>query len=103
MLALFDDEGYLIDPRTWSERIASEIAENQLGMKLTEAHWTCIRYVRTYYEKWSSLPMVKTIRDEAKLTTDEFERLFKRGESSARGVLCKISGLPRNLCIAAGC
>jgi hypothetical protein len=47
--------------------------------------------------------MVKTIRDEAGLTADQFEQLFKRGISNARGILCKISGLPRNLCIAAGC
>lgn len=103
MSALFDDEGYLIDSKTWNEKVACEMAEKQLGMKLTEAHWTCIHIVRAYYEKWSSLPMVKTIRDEAKMTTDEFERLFKIGASNARGVLCKISGLPRNLCIAAGC
>ena len=103
MPALFDDEGFLIDSETWTEAVARDIAEKQFDMKLTETHWTCIRSVRTYYEKWSTLPMVKTIRDEAGLTADQFEQLFKRGTSNARGVLCKISGLPRNLCIAAGC
>jgi len=99
----FDDEGYLLNPRIWNEEIAKEIASNQFGIALTDAHWKCIRHVRSYHEKWSSLPMVKTIREEAGLTVDEFEGLFKRGMSSARGVLCKISGLPKVLCIAAGC
>lgn len=103
MSRLFDEEGYLLDAKTWSEDIAGEIAKKQFGIVPTEAHWACIRIARTYYEKWSSLPMVKTIREDAGLTTEEFERLFKRGTSSARGVLCKISGLPKMLCIAAGC
>ncbi len=103
MSRLFDDEGYMVDSRMWNEEIAGEIAKRQFGMELTEAHWTCIRIVRQYYEKWSSLPMVKTIRDDAGITAEKFESLFKRGTSSARGVLCKISGLPRLLCIAAGC
>jgi len=103
MSRLIDDEGYLLDSSTWNEEIAREIAKRQFGIELTEAHWTCIRIARAYYEKWSSLPMVKTIREEAGLTAEEFERLFRRGTSSARGVLCKISGLPKMLCIAAGC
>jgi len=103
MSMLFDDDGYLVDPKTWREEVAVEIAKKQFEIDLGEAHWRCIRITRTYYEKWSSLPMVKTIREEAGLTTDEFERLFKRGASSARGVLCKICGVPKMLCIAAGC
>jgi len=103
MSSLFDDEGYMVDSRMWNEEIAEEIAKRQFRIELTEAHWTCIRIVRQYYEKWSSLPMVKTIRDDAGITAEKFESLFKRGTSSARGVLCKISGLPRLLCIAAGC
>jgi len=101
--SLFDGEGYLIDPHIWNEEIAGEIAKRQFGIDLTEAHWTCIRIARQYYEKWSSLPMVKTIREEAEITAEQFESLFTRGASSARGVLCKISGLPRILCISAGC
>ncbi len=103
MPALLDDEGYLVDPKTWNEEIAREIAKKQFDVELAEAHWKCIRIVRAYYEKWSSLPMVKTIRDEGGLTADEFDQFFRKGASNARGVLCKISGLPKNLCIAAGC
>jgi tRNA 2-thiouridine synthesizing protein E len=103
MSDLLDGEGYLADPSMWNEEIAQEIAKRQFGIELTEAHWTCIRVVRKYYEKWSSLPMVKTIREEAGVDAQEFESLFRRGNSSARGVLCKISGLPRLLCISAGC
>jgi len=103
MSSPFDDEGYLVNPRIWNEEIAEEIAKKQFGIALTEVHWSCIHSVRKYYEKWLSLPMVKTIREEAEITVEEFEGLFKRGSSSARGVLCKISGLPKMLCIAAGC
>lgn len=100
---LYDDEGFLIDWNAWNEAIADEIAKKQFGIELTEGHWKCIRFVRDYYAKWSSLPMVKTLREAIGLTSEEFERLFKKGSSGARGVLCKICGLPKMLCIAAGC
>jgi tRNA 2-thiouridine synthesizing protein E len=100
---LYDDEGFLIDWNTWNEGIAGEIAKKQFSIDLTEKHWKCIRFVREYYAKWSSLPMVKTIRETSGLTSDEFEGLFKKGAAGARGVLCKICGLPKILCIAAGC
>ena len=98
-----DSEGFLLDSGAWNEGVADEIAKKQLGIELTEQHWKCIRFVRNYHDKWLSMPMVKTIREEAGLTSEEFEGLFKRGTSSGRGVLCKVCGLPKMLCIAAGC
>jgi tRNA 2-thiouridine synthesizing protein E len=102
-MSIVDDEGFLVDFNSWNEEIAKKMAESQFTIQLKEKHWACIGIVREYYKKWGSMPMVKTIRDEAKVTVEEFDDLFRREKSSARGVLCKISGLPRLLCIAAGC
>lgn len=98
-----DAEGFFVDFNSWNEERAEKLARDQFNIELAERHWICIRIVREYYGKWGSMPMVKTIRNEANVTVEEFDDLFRRQTSSARGVLCKISGLPRLLCIAAGC
>ena len=85
------------------KELAEKIAIEQFHIKLTEKHWTCIYFVREYYGKWEAMPMIKSIREISGLSVDEFELLFKAHKSSARGVLCKIAGLPRLLCISAGC
>jgi hypothetical protein len=47
--------------------------------------------------------MLKTIRDDFNLTSQEIDDFFKRGSSTARGVICKLAGLPKMLCISSGC
>ena len=103
MGTLLDQEGFVVDSKAWTEELAQKIASDQFNISLGDTQWRCIRFVREYYQKWGSMPMVKTIRDQAELSVEEFDRLFRHEPSSARGVLCKISGLPRLLCIAAGC
>ncbi len=100
---MLDDQGFVVDTGSWTKDLAKKIAKEQFSIELTEAHWACIEIVREYYEKWESIPMIKTIRERAKISIDEFDRLFKHDQGSSRGVLCKISGLPKLLCISAGC
>jgi TusE/DsrC/DsvC family sulfur relay protein len=103
MSSLLDEQGFLFSSSSWNRELAEKIAIEQIHINLTEKHWTCIYFVREYYGKWETMPMIKAIRENSGLTIDEFELLFKADQSSARGVLCKIAGLPRLLCISAGC
>ena len=100
---MLDDEGFVKAPDLWSDGLARKMAHDQFDMRLTEVHMQAIRFVRTYYLEWGTLPMVKTIREHLEISSDQLEDMFKRGKSSTRGVICKLSGLPRNLCIASGC
>jgi tRNA 2-thiouridine synthesizing protein E len=99
----FDEDGFLKDPNSWSSDIANAIAKKQFDIELTENHMRVINFVREYYFKWGAIPMVKAIRDAVGLSNVQLDELFKRGSSTARGVICKISGLPKLLCIASGC
>lgn len=40
-----DAEGYLLDPKDWSEDFAIALAERE-GLRLTPQHWCVIRYLR---------------------------------------------------------
>ena len=98
-----DDEGFLINPDLWTEELSRSMAKKQFYIILTDQHSKIILYIRDYYKKWETLPMLKTIRDEFGLTALEIDELFKRGNSTARGVICKLAGLPKMLCISSGC
>ncbi|NIM46095.1 MAG: TusE/DsrC/DsvC family sulfur relay protein [Nitrososphaeria archaeon] len=98
-----DEDGFIEDVDKWSEEAARFIAKEQFGIELEESHWNVIRFFRGYYEKWGTLPMIKTVRKETELSTEQLDQLFQRGESSTRGIICKISGLPKLLCLSAGC
>jgi len=98
-----DDEGFLINPDLWTENLSKSMAKTQFDITLTEQQLKIILYIRDYYKKWETLPMLKTIRDQFGLTTSEIDELFKRGNSTARGVICKLAGLPKMLCISSGC
>ena len=99
----FDDEGFLINANLWTKELSKSMAKTQFDITLTDQQTKIILYIRDYYKKWETLPMLKTIRDEFGLTTSEIDEQFKRGSSTARGVICKLAGLPKMLCIASGC
>jgi TusE/DsrC/DsvC family sulfur relay protein len=98
-----DDEGFLVDSSLWSEKLSREMAEKQFNIELTEKQLAVIIYMREYYKKWETLPILKTLRNEFNLDAEQIDELFKRGNSTARGVICKLAGLPKLLCIASGC
>jgi dissimilatory sulfite reductase related protein len=100
---ILDDEGFLINSDLWTEDLSKSLAKTQFGITLTDQQLKIIIYIRDYYKKWETLPMIKTIRDEFGLDVLEIDELFKRGSSTARGVICKLAGLPKMLCIASGC
>ena len=55
-----DDEGYLVDPDTWSEEIAKELALQE-HIELTEAHWDAIFFMRQYYAEHQVAPDVRHV------------------------------------------
>ena len=100
---MFDEAGFLKNLDLWNVGLAHKMAKDQFDIEMTDLHLQAISFVRTYYLEWGTLPMVKTIRKQLKVSSEQLNALFAREESSARGVICKISGLPKNLCIASGC
>jgi len=93
----------LIDPDLWTEELSKKMAEKQFNMVLTDLHMKIIRYMREYYKKWETLPILLTISKEFNLKSQVLDEMFKRGNSTSRGVICKLGGLPKMLCMASGC
>ena len=55
-----DDEGYLVDPSTWTEEIANEFA-SQENIQLTADHWDAIGFMRKWYDESQVAPDVRHV------------------------------------------
>jgi len=56
-----DDDGLLLDPRSWSEPLA-DIMANRIGItQLGDDHWRVIRALRRYYEQFGVAPAMINI------------------------------------------
>ena len=58
-----DEEGFVKIPSLWNDSLAKQMAEDQFNITLTDLHLQIIRFVREFYLKWESMPMMKTIKD----------------------------------------
>lgn len=101
-----DEEGYLIDPDDWNEKLAEELAfqqSKQDHVKLTEDHWGLIEYFRDYFQENKVHPsMHKLVMTLGKHHGRHFHdhkayekflyELFPHGPVAE---ICKIAGLPK--------
>lgn len=53
-----DDEGYLVDYGAWSEELAATL-ERQENIKLGDAQWVAIRFMRDFYQEHWGIPDVR--------------------------------------------
>jgi dissimilatory sulfite reductase related protein len=89
--ALFDEEGFLLDPDVWNETIAENIARSQGMSELNELHWQVIGFLRKYYMSMGKAPLNTELRKGAGLSLTQIERIFPGGiKFGAR----RIAGLP---------
>ena len=93
-----DDEGYLVDPADWNERVAEELAQRE-RIDLTDAHWTVIRFMRRYYEEHHIAPDARHaikhlagFRGPQDADRNDLFRLFPYGYVKQA---CKIAGMRR--------
>jgi len=92
---VMDDEGYLIDPAEWSEKIAETLAEKE-GITLTDEHWAVIQFMRDYWEEHQISPDVRwTTRFVTKTMGADRNRLFELFPYGYPGQACKIAGMKR--------
>lgn len=58
---LFDEDGFLVDPATWTREAARQIAAADGVGRLTPDHWAIIFDLRERYLKSGSLPVMSHI------------------------------------------
>lgn len=97
-----DEEGFLLDPHDWDEKLAEAIARD-INLELTEPRWAVVRYVREHFETHGQVPEARHV---LKMLAERFGReqatrkflyqLFPYGYGQQA---CKIAGMrkPRKL------
>jgi TusE/DsrC/DsvC family sulfur relay protein len=95
-----DNEGFLLDPADWSREAAEHIAQI-MNIKMTEAHWVVINFVREHFEQSQSVPearhCLKALREslgQDKATRKFLYSLFPYGYGQQA---CKIAGMRKPL------
>lgn len=53
-----DAEGYLLEPETWDETLAHEIAKEE-GIELNDTYWIAIHFMRDYLREHDVAPDVR--------------------------------------------
>jgi tRNA 2-thiouridine synthesizing protein E len=86
-----DADGFLADANDWTPEIAEAIASD-VGIDLTDRHWTVINFCRKDNEEMGTAPGVRRITKATDVSMKEMYQLFPGGP----GVLAaKISGLTK--------
>lgn len=92
-----DEQGFLIDPDEWNERVAEDFA-GRLGIKLTDAHWAVLRFMRDFLAEHGVAADARFVfrfleaqgTEGAETGRDRFFKLFPYGYV---GQACKIAGM----------
>ncbi|MBF0273141.1 MAG: TusE/DsrC/DsvC family sulfur relay protein [Magnetococcales bacterium] len=56
----FNHSGYLVNLADWNPDVAALIAHRE-DVEMTEAHWEVIEILRSYYEEYKIVPMIRTL------------------------------------------
>jgi tRNA 2-thiouridine synthesizing protein E len=87
---LLNQEGFLIDPDTWSETIAIRLAQHDGLPDLTDAHWLILRALRAHHARFGNAPPAFShLCGKHQLGRHCVERLFGSEREAWR-----IAGLP---------
>ena len=91
-----DDQGYLVDPADWNERVAEALAREE-RIVLSDEHWAVIRFMREYYEQHQIAPDARHVmkhlarlKGAAKAGRNDLFVLFPYGYVKQA---CKIAGM----------
>lgn len=57
---LRDGEGYLVDPETWSDQVAHEIACEE-DLELADSYWPILNFMRDYWREHQVAPDVRHV------------------------------------------
>ena len=92
-----DEQGFLIDPEDWNERVAEEFASRQ-SVKLTDAHWAVLRFMREFLAEHGVAVDARFVfrfleADSAEASKTGRERFFELFPYGYVGQACKIAGM----------
>lgn len=87
-----DEDGFIVNSDEWNPDVAVALAAGEGINELTEQHWKVINYVRDYFTKFQTAPMIRKLCKETGCNMKQIYELFPTGP--AKGA-CKLAGLPK--------
>jgi TusE/DsrC/DsvC family sulfur relay protein len=87
-----DEDGFMLQPESWDEKIAAALASTEAVDDLTDDHWKVVNYLREYYLQFGVAPMIRKLCKQTGFKLKEIYALFPSGP--AKGA-CKVAGLPK--------
>ena len=85
----FDEDGFLLDPLSWTPELAIEIADADGLLNLTSAHWKIIDYLREHYLTSGTLSVMNHVCRVNHLERHCVHELFHNSREAWR-----VAGLP---------
>jgi tRNA 2-thiouridine synthesizing protein E len=76
LLALFDDDDFMINPELWTKTLAEQLAANAEIGELTTGHWEIIEFVRDRYLRLGAIPPMSRVCREFGHKRDAVRVLF---------------------------
>ena len=86
-----NEEGFLTQPAQWDEALAPELAR-AIGLELTDAHWTLIRFLRDDYAAQGETATLRRVSTQTGTPVKELFVLFP-GKPAKK--MAYVSGLPK--------
>ena len=86
-----DAEGFLTDSTEWDEDLARTLAA-QIGIALTDAHWTVIRFLRADYAERGESATTRRVQTVGGIPVKEQFELFPKKPAKK---MAYIAGLPK--------
>ena len=87
-----NDEGFFVDPDSWTEAMATEIARAEGIDPLTDKHWQVIHFMRREYAEKGTGPTVRVLGKTSGVTVKELYQLFPKGPAK---MAARIAGIPK--------
>jgi tRNA 2-thiouridine synthesizing protein E len=87
-----DEEGFFVDPSTWTEEMAKELAAHVGVDELNEDHWTVIKFCRTDFEAKGESPTLRRVSTEAGVPTKQLFQLFPKKPAKK---MSYVAGVPK--------
>jgi tRNA 2-thiouridine synthesizing protein E len=87
-----NDEGFLLEPKQWTEDMANEIARHEGIDPLTSQHWQVIKFMRKEYFEKGTGPTVRALGKTSGVSVKELYQLFPKGPAK---LAAKIAGIPK--------
>jgi tRNA 2-thiouridine synthesizing protein E len=87
-----NDEGFFVDPDTWTDDMAPELAAQEGIDELTDRHWQVIRFMRAEYAEKGTGPTVRVLGKTSGVSVKELYALFPKGPAKTAA---RIAGIPK--------